>query len=1431
LPLNLARFALDRAKLIVFVAVVLALLGVGAYAIAPRSIFPQMTFARIDVVVDAGDLPPDRVRIAVTVPLERAFQTLPALQRLRANSAQGAADIVLDFDPHTDSRTDLQIVNQALTVVRSSIPAATNIDALIVDPNAEPVVSYALTSRVLSQAALRQFIQTRVLPAFAGTAGLGRISAIGGPPIEYLVDLNAATIAAVGLSATDVANAIADANDVTSVGSTERYNEQYVLLVDAALHDARSIAAIGVPLKSGLTIPVGSLGRVRLTTGMPTNQAATNGTHSVMLNAYMLAGADAVTLAREVAVRLDQVRPTLPVDVTVTKYWDQTRLIVDSQDSLRDAILLGAVLAVIVIFLFLRNLRMTLVAATIIPLAMAIAIFALEASGQSLNLMSVGGLAVAVGLIIDDAIVVIEAIARELAEYPGRPAREVVIDAASRLAGAMAASTATTVVVFIPLGLLTGITGFFFRALAFTLAAALIVSLLLALLVTPILAAAFVRRNTQHIERPDRLATRYRPLLSWALDHRGLVFAGAAVILATTFIVLARLPSDFLPNLDEGEFEIKYTLPPGTNLATSDAIATTMEHIVMRDPAVAVEGRVTGIDTNGFTPTLPTIGTLRIALVTGKRDSYDVVSDRLRDAITARLPVVSLDLHQLLEDQINDLSGAPEPVEIAITGPDQDHLIALASETADAIGKVPGIVDTNNGVVYDEPTLRFAPRSSRLAALGITPGDFAGAIGARTQGSVAAEIPANETTTPVRVRVAGGPIDASSVGDLTLFTHSGATRAGSLASVEPAATASEINDENGRRIVRVTANIAGASLSGVVAGIRRALATVPYPPGYSAEIGGAYQTQQASFREFANVIGIAIVLVFTVMLAAFGSFRLPLVILGAIPLALIGVALGLALTGTPINVSSFMGLLLLIGIVVKNGILLIDVANRRQAAGDDVRTALLVAGSTRVRPIVMTTLATIGGLFPLALGIGSGAEMEKPLAIAVIGGLSTATAFTLILIPVLYAVFTERRVPRRGVALTTATLFFLAVAFLSSPAGAAEPAQRFAAVSLLDAEAAAVGASPDVRAAQAAVNGAQAALDQARGTTGLAATTGYAQAPQGSPAGTIASRVASVGAQLTLGDVFNRDPLVAQASAALRATTMDRISAERNERMKVAALYFAALKARAISAAQADAVASAQRFVAAAQTRFASGDAPRLDLIRAQVALAKAQADNATGRAADANATDALAREIDVTVGALGALAIDSTPVSAPADPATAVARAIAVRGDLQSATENVRAAQAGVDAARRSLIPPITVAGGYDRGTDSGFPISGPTASVEMVIPLGGSLSARVREQQALVDAAVAKRNGVLRTIGTDVAAAARDAAASVEVQAATAQALVAAQAEVDAATLGYQNGASTSLELSSARSAFVQAMIDDLTARSNLRAALATLALEMQP
>jgi multidrug efflux pump subunit AcrB len=382
------------------------------------------------------------------------------------------------------------------------------------------------------------------------------------------------------------------------------------------------------------------------------------------------------------------------------------------------------------------------------------------------------------------------------------------------------------------------------------------------------------------------------------------------------------------------------------------------------------------------------------------------VSNRLRDRMAAAVPAAQLNFHQILEDMINDLSGAPAPIQITLQGQDQQTLIDYATKLADRIGTVHGVTDAFSGVNFDDPTVRVAPYGPRLAALGLSAGDLGTALQASAQGDVATNVAGPANLIPLRVSVAGGTPNVDST---LVVTPSGVVPVGSVAMLRPDRLSSDISEQNGQRVMIVTANISGASLSSVIDGVRAQIAALRLPGGYTASIGGAYRAQQQSFSEFMQVIFVAVVLVFFVMLATFKSYRLPLVILTAIPLALIGVALGLFITKTPFNVSSFMGLLLLVGIVVKNGILLIDVANQRRIAGASVQEALVVAGRTRLRPIVMTTFAAIGGLLPLALGIGSGSAMERPLAIAVIGGLSTATAFTLVVIPVLYAGFSGKQ--------------------------------------------------------------------------------------------------------------------------------------------------------------------------------------------------------------------------------------------------------------------------------------------------------------------------------------------------------------------------------------------------------------------------------------
>jgi multidrug efflux pump subunit AcrB len=986
--------ALHHRKPVLFLVLVLALLGIWAYVTAPQSIFPQVSFSRIEVFAWAGDLPPEEMRATVTRRLETALQSLPVLES-RSFTNQGSAEIELDFDPASDPRTDLQSVQAVVAAVRPSLSAVTRIETIIQHPNMEPIATYAITSTSLSQAELRYLIEQRVVPVFTGAPGLGRVTVFAGPGLEYRVTLDPQALAAAGTTVGEVARTIAAANDPRAAGIVDHGDQRRIVFAGEALNGPTALSKVAILDHSrNLPVPLGSLGRITLGEGPTTQQASFDGRHAVLLSAYPVIGADALTLRRTLDLRMPTLLAGLPSDVQVTRYWDQTRLISASQDSLRDAILIGALLALVVIYVFLRSIGITLVAAAIIPTAMAITILIIARAGMSLSLMSLGGLAIAVGLIIDEVIVVIESIARELAGNPGTPRRIAIARATSRIARALVGSTAANVVVFLPLGLLSGIPGFFFRALAITLGIALVVSILLSLGVAPMLTDMLWRSRKIRAQRLTSVEPAYVRVLAWALRNRSMVYLAALGVLAATAALFLQLRSDFLPALNEGEFEIIYQLPAGTSLAATDRIVMGLERIILADPAVEHEGRLQGVDTDGYEPTAQNAGTIRIWLKPGS--SFDRVAGRLRDAFEKAARHANFEFHQLLEDQLNDLSGAPEPIQIEITGPDQERLIAIAEGLTDQISKIPGIVDAFSGVASSNGTIRVEPKDA------MTVDELSDALGAALGGTVATQIRAGDGSVPVRVALAQ---DAASdnLESLEVPTKQGLVTLGTIAVVSAPSLATQVSERNGSRRLLITAGIEGRALSEVIPKIQAITALTALPSGYHLSLGGTYRQQQASFREFAGVLGIAVLLVFFVLLVTFNSFRIPLVILATIPLSPIGVLLALWLTHTPINVSSIMGLLLLVGIVVRNGILLIDAANRRRHEGALLGDAILAAGAERLRPILMTTFAAIGALLPLALGLGSGSEMLTPLAIAVIGGLSTSTAFTLVLIPVLYA--------------------------------------------------------------------------------------------------------------------------------------------------------------------------------------------------------------------------------------------------------------------------------------------------------------------------------------------------------------------------------------------------------------------------------------------
>ena len=983
-----------RSRFVFFAIACGAAVAAATIATAPQSVFPNIALARVEVFADAGELTSEEVRTSIGVPLAASVATLPGVRATRTYADPGELELELDFDPASDANADLRAVRAAVDSVRSRLPV-TDVRTLIEGPEAEPVVTYALTSASVRQSILERDVRNALVPAFTGTPDLGRLTVFGGPRLTFDVSLDRQRLAVTRLTPRDAAAAIAAATRLRSAGTIVRGEERLSLRSGVTIDDATSLGAIAVRSdRHAGTVPLRALGRVSIADEDTGRQASFDAVHAVLLNAYTVPNGDALALAHGIAARLPALRAALPADVKIAPAWDQTRLIAASQRALRIEMLLGALIALAVIAFFLRDRALTLAAAIVLPVTLAFTVLALVRAGLRLDLMTLGGIAIAIGLVVDETIVVVEAIARALdARGSARETdRAAVGTAVRRIAKPLVASTAANLVVFLPLAFLGGVAGFFFRALSVTLAIALVVSIVLSLSIAPALAVAFGAR-AHTLPAPRRLERTYLATLRWAFRRpaAGLVLALVAVIVSVA--MLARTPTDFLPSIDEGQFEIKYSLPPGMSTAAADALATTFERSVMLDPSVEHVARLSGVDTNGYLATPPDAGTMRVTVRESRQHGgFDAIADRVRNEIRNLDPNAAVEVHQLLEDQINDLSGAPEPIQVTVSGPSQERLASIAGRVADNVADADGVVDVFDGVTYEPRGIRAFPRVPGDA----NADDFADALRARAGGIVAADVQTKTGPVPAVVRVR----DTEPLG--RRFR------------VEPPEVTSTVQEDDGRRIVRVTGDLENTNLSTAIASITRRIGPDirTLPPGYTIEIGGAVAQQHAAFVEFASVFAIALVLVFGVLLATFDSFRLPLVVLATIPLTPIGVALALAATKTPINVASFMGMLLLVGIVVRNGILLVDSANRRVREGAEPREAMERAAVERLRPIAMTTFATLGALLPLAIGLGPGSEMERPLAIAVIGGIVTSTALTLVLVPLLYVAATTRR--RRG---------------------------------------------------------------------------------------------------------------------------------------------------------------------------------------------------------------------------------------------------------------------------------------------------------------------------------------------------------------------------------------------------------------------------------
>ena len=995
--MNLVGFCRRNSRAVFLISAALTLAGLVSLFRLPSNIYPELTFPRIVVLVHAGDLSPDAMLLTVTRPIEEEVSTVLGVRRVRSRTIRGAAEISVLFSPEMDMQQALQLVQARVNEARATLPADTDLQVERLTPAVFPILSLVLNGNV-PDADLRDYAVYNLRPLFSRVPGVARVEVDASDTREISVILDPQKALAHRLSLPDIADRLRATNNIASVGRLDSNYQQYLVLTNTQFKSIEDVGntVIGndpqsaVRLREIATIREGTADRRTLVTG--------NGRPAAVINVTRQIGGNIISISDQIKNLALHTQNVIPATLHLSIVYDLAQFVKESMSSVRDAIL--------ILFVFLRQGRITLVAALSLPLTVVATFFFVKIFGGTLNLMSLGGLAIAIGLVIDDSVVVVENIYRHFGA--GEQIDEAAEKGTAELVGPVLGSTLTTVVVFLPLGLLQGVVGDFFSALSLTLTASVLLSLFYSLTLIPLLSeyllknSKFRQSSSRFIEPVNRV---YERGIRWAITHRAFVVSAAGILVALAVLAYFGLSTGFLPEMDEGGFVLDYLTPPGTSLTETDSIVRHMEQVVASLPEQSSFVRRTGTELGLFV-TEQNKGEILVKLKPRsqrKRDIEEIIED-LRAQITKNIAGVDIEFIQILQDMLGDLEGNPEPVEVKLFGSNSDELTRIADDLGEKLQKVRGLVDFK-GPRRGNPELLINVDPGLASHVGLTVEQVSQQVRDGLLGDSSTDLRRSDRLIPIRIRY---PDDfryqEQNIRQYPVLTPSKQiVPLESLASITKDRGQNELLRENQRLMVVLTARLENRDLGSAIADVKRVLASEKLPVGYTYEIGGQYESQQSSFRDLLFVLGLAIAAVFTVLVIQFRAFLPSLVIISAAPLSMVGVFFLLLLTRTPLNVSSLMGIVLMVGLVVKNGIILFEYYERLHGKLS-VADALVQAGRIRLRPILMTTLCTLFGLLPLALGLGSGAELQKPLAIAVIGGLSVSMLVSLVIMPVLYSV-------------------------------------------------------------------------------------------------------------------------------------------------------------------------------------------------------------------------------------------------------------------------------------------------------------------------------------------------------------------------------------------------------------------------------------------
>lgn len=999
---------------LLFLAAALTVGGIFSAFRLPVALFPNTQFPRIVVEIDSGDRPASQMELLVTRPLELAVRAIPGVESVRSITSRGSAEIDVSFGWGRDMMQALLSVESRINTLRPELPAGTTFSVERRDPTVFPVIAYSLTSDTRSLVQLRDIAEFQLVPVLSRVPGVARVGVQGGHEAEYHVDVNPAKLRALHLSLADVVNAVSSGNTLTAVGRLEDHYKLYLLVSNSQLTGIRQLGR--VVLRHGADGPVrlSQVAKISLSTVPQWIRVTANGHDAVLLNIYQQPGSNTVQIDRDIDAQLAAYKSKLPSDVHVSKWYDQSGLIISSAGSVRDAILIGVVLAALVMFMFLRNAKIMLITVLVVPSAIAISVLLLYVLGMSFNIMTLGGIAAAVGLVIDDSVVMCEHIVRRLREPDALSVHGRVARAAHEFTRPLTGSSASTIIIFIPLAFLGGLTGAFFKSLAFTMASSLLISYFLAWLVVPVLAGLLLKQRDAGEEKPGWLARHAHEFYRWIMPHvlrnPAWLLAGLIPLLAIGALGYRNVGTGFMPHMDEGGFTLDYIAPPGTSLTETDRLLRQVGAILKANPAVASYSRRTGAQLGGGITEANT-GDFFVRLKPFPRPPIETVMDQVRNAINTQVPGLDIDLSQLMEDEIGDLTAVPQPIEIKLFSDNIGKLLKLAPQVADRIGKIPGIVDVYDGVTDAGDAIDVHVNRIKAGFLGLDPASVTAQLDTYLQGTVAAEVQKGikfvgiRVWTPAALRMRTGqlaqiPVRAANGKVYPLST---------VADITTVTGQPEIDRDNLKQMFAVTARISGRDLGSSIAAIKRVLAEPGLiPKDVDVQLGGLYKQQQIAFHDLTIVFIAAVTLIFVLLLFLYERFSTVIAIMTTPLLAVSAVFFVLWMVGIELNITSMMGLTMIVGIVTEVAIFYFSefVEYKHE---ENLEQALIDAGLNRMRPIALTTLTTTLALLPLALDIGRGASMQQPLAVAIIAGMAVQLPLVLIVMPAIYKLLLGRR--------------------------------------------------------------------------------------------------------------------------------------------------------------------------------------------------------------------------------------------------------------------------------------------------------------------------------------------------------------------------------------------------------------------------------------